>query len=72
MANCHADLAFLDPPYNVRIGAVVGRGRTKHSEFAMASGEMLRADTRMTHLTANLSRKHVAQRQEGTDRRDSQ
>jgi DNA modification methylase len=40
MAPCRADMAFLDPPYNVRIGGVVGRGRTKHSEFAMASGEM--------------------------------
>jgi DNA modification methylase len=40
MAHCRADMAFLDPPYNVRIGGVVGRGRTKHSEFAMASGEM--------------------------------
>jgi DNA modification methylase len=44
MAHCRADMAFLDPPYNVRIGAVVGRGRTKHSEFAMASGEMSPAD----------------------------
>src|SRR5438034_9247096 len=44
MAHCRADLAFLDPPYNVRIGGVVGRGRTKHSEFAMASGEMSPAD----------------------------
>ena len=35
-----AAMAFLDPPYNVRIGSVVGRGRTKHREFAMASGEM--------------------------------
>jgi DNA modification methylase len=40
MAGCRADLAFLDPPYNVRIAGVVGRGKTKHSEFAMASGEM--------------------------------
>jgi DNA modification methylase len=40
MVGCRADLAFLDPPYNVRIAAVVGRGKTKHSEFAMASGEM--------------------------------
>jgi ParB-like nuclease domain/DNA methylase len=40
MAHCRADMAFIDPPYNVRIGGVVGRGRTKHSEFAMASGEM--------------------------------
>jgi DNA modification methylase len=44
MEHCRADMAFLDPPYNVRIGGVVGRGRTKHSEFAMASGEMSPAD----------------------------
>ena len=44
MAHCRADSAFLDPPYNVRIGGVVGRGRTKHPEFAMASGEMSSAD----------------------------
>jgi DNA modification methylase len=44
MVHCRADVAFLDPPYNVRIGGVVGRGRTKHSEFAMASGEMSSAD----------------------------
>jgi DNA modification methylase len=44
MAHRPADMAFLDPPYNVRIGGVVGRGRTKHSEFAMASGEMSSAD----------------------------
>jgi DNA modification methylase len=41
---CRADLAFLDPPYNLRLGGVVGRGRTKHSEFAMASGEMSSPD----------------------------
>jgi DNA modification methylase len=35
-----AAMAFLDPPYNVRVRSVVGRGRTKHGEFAMASGEM--------------------------------
>jgi DNA modification methylase len=40
MTSCRADVAFLDPPYNVRIAGVVGRGKTKHSEFAMASGEM--------------------------------
>jgi DNA modification methylase len=39
-----AAMAFLDPPYNVRVGSVVGRGRTKHGEFAMASGEMSRRD----------------------------
>jgi ParB-like nuclease domain/DNA methylase len=36
-----ADLVFTDPPYNVRIdGHVSGLGRVRHSEFAMASGEM--------------------------------
>jgi DNA modification methylase len=39
-----AAMAFLDPPYNVKIATVVGRGRTKHAEFAMASGEMSRQD----------------------------
>jgi DNA modification methylase len=36
-----ADMAFLDPPYNVRVdGHTGGRGRIKHREFACASGEM--------------------------------
>lgn len=36
-----AEMAFLDPPYNVPIaGHVGGRGRIKHREFVCASGEM--------------------------------
>ena len=36
-----AVMAFLDPPYNVRVdGHVGGRGRIKHRDFACASGEM--------------------------------
>jgi DNA modification methylase len=36
-----AFMVFNDPPYNVRIGGHVGgRGRTKHREFAAASGEL--------------------------------
>ena len=36
-----AEMAFLDPPYNVKVaGHVGGRGRIKHGEFACASGEM--------------------------------
>ena len=38
-----ARMAFLDPPYNVRIADVQGRGRIKHPEFAHASGEMTTA-----------------------------
>jgi DNA modification methylase len=40
-----ADTAFLDPPYNVRIGGhAVAAG--SHREFAMASGEMKEAEFR--------------------------
>jgi DNA modification methylase len=36
-----ARMVFSDPPYNVAIdGHVGGAGKTKHREFAMASGEM--------------------------------
>lgn len=36
-----AAMVFTDPPYNVEIdGHVSGLGRTRHAEFAMASGEM--------------------------------
>src|SRR5947209_2529408 len=44
MTGCRADMAFLDVPYNLKISGVVGRGKTKHSEFAMASGEMSSPD----------------------------
>ena len=44
MGRERAAMAFLDPPYNVRIKSIVGRGRIKHGEFAMASGEMSTAD----------------------------
>jgi DNA modification methylase len=36
-----AQMAFADPPYNVRVnGHVSGLGKRRHREFAMASGEM--------------------------------
>ena len=36
-----AEMVFTDPPYNVKIDRnVCGSGNIKHSEFAMASGEM--------------------------------
>ena len=41
MGEARAAMAFLDPPYNVRVRDIVGRGQIKHSEFAMASGETL-------------------------------
>lgn len=39
-----ADMAFLDPPYNVAVSSIVGRGKTKHPEFAEASGEQSSAE----------------------------
>ena len=44
MGGGRAAMAFLDPPYNVRVRDIVGRGRIKHTEFAMASGELSRAE----------------------------
>jgi DNA modification methylase len=38
-----AQMAFLDPPYNLKIRSIVGRGKTQHREFPMASGEMMPA-----------------------------
>ena len=36
-----AEMMVTDPPYNVRVdGHAMGRGRVRHREFAMASGEM--------------------------------
>lgn len=40
MGRERADMVFSDPPYNVRISSVQGRGKIKHREFASASGEM--------------------------------
>jgi len=41
MQGLRADVVFTDPPYNVPIdGHVSGKGRVRHRDFAMASGEM--------------------------------
>jgi len=40
MGSDRADVAVLDPPYNLHIKGIGGRGSVKHKEFAMASGEM--------------------------------
>ncbi len=42
MASNRAAMVFADPPYNVSVKSIQGRGRVKHGEFAMASGEMSR------------------------------
>jgi DNA modification methylase len=35
-----AAAVFCDPPYNLRARAIGGRGRIRHADFAIASGEM--------------------------------
>jgi DNA modification methylase len=57
-----AQQVITDPPYNVRIaGHAMGRGRVKHADFAMASGEMSSAEfvrfleTCMTLVNAHVS-----------------
>jgi DNA modification methylase len=42
MGRERAAMVFADPPYNVQVASVVGRGKIKHREFASASGEMSR------------------------------
>ncbi len=46
LMNCGvATMSFVDPPYNVSVTKHVGGlGKIKHAEFAMASGEMSRAE----------------------------
>ena len=44
LADDLAQMVVADPPYNVRInGHAVGRGKVRHREFKMASGEMSKA-----------------------------
>jgi DNA modification methylase len=40
MARDRATMVFADPPYNLQISSIVGRGKIRHREFASASGEM--------------------------------
>lgn len=53
-------MVFTDPPFNVKIdGHVGGLGKVRHREFAMASGEMSRAEF-VTFLTAVFERMAAA------------
>jgi DNA modification methylase len=60
MAGAKAQFVITDPPYNVPVtGHVSGLGKTRHREFAMASGEMTAKQftsflmTSFTHLAEN-------------------
>ena len=37
-----AQMIFSDPPYNVEMKSISGKGKAKHTDFAMAAGEMSR------------------------------
>ena len=55
MGRDRAAQVFADPPYNVQVSSVVGRGKIKHREFASASGEMSRDEfTRFLASTFSL------------------
>lgn len=43
MGGARAAMVFADPPYNVAMKSVQGRGKIKHSDFVMAAGEMSKA-----------------------------
>jgi hypothetical protein len=56
MDSAEAEMVFTDPPYNVKIdGNAMGRGKIRHREFAMASGEMSAAEFTQ-FLTTTLGR----------------
>ena len=61
MAGDQAAMVFADPPYNVSVRSIQGRGKIKHGEFAMASGEMSKAQfTSFLADTTGLAARHSA------------
>lgn len=46
MNGASAAAVFCDPPYNVAVRTIGGRGRIQHREFAFASGEMSKTQYR--------------------------
>jgi hypothetical protein len=61
MGGERARMVFTDPPYNVSVSSIRGRGRLKHREFVVASGEMRRAQfERFLVQVLSLAAKHSA------------
>jgi DNA modification methylase len=59
MGRERAAMVFTDPPYGVRIASVQGRGKVRHREFLMGSGEMSREEhTRFLSDSLALAVKH--------------
>lgn len=62
MAGQSAAMGFADPPYNVSIASVQGRGKIKHREFVKASGELSRPEfIRFLRQFIRLAAKHSAE-----------
>ena len=62
MGGEQAAMVFTDPPYNVRISSVQGRGKIRHREFVLGSGEMTRPEyTSFLAGFLGLSVKHSAE-----------
>jgi DNA modification methylase len=54
MAGQRADIAFVDPPFNIAIaGNVSGKGKKRHKNFVMAAGEMTESEF-ITFLSTSL------------------
>jgi DNA modification methylase len=61
MASKPAAMVFTDPPYNVRVSSIQGRGKIKHREFVAASGEMSPEEfIRFLGACLSLAAKHSA------------
>ncbi len=59
MGNDLAVMVITDPPYNVKVSSIQGKGKIKHREFVQGSGEMSGAQfTRFLRLPLTLSAKH--------------
>jgi ParB-like chromosome segregation protein Spo0J len=58
MSGARAATVFTDPPYNLRMRAIGGRGRIQHPEFGFASGEMSQPEFRtfLSQTLGNASR----------------
>ena len=61
MAGKSAAMVFTDPPYNLRVSSIQGRGKIRHREFVTASGEMSPEDfTQFLRDCLALAAKHSA------------
>jgi DNA modification methylase len=58
MGGTNSAMLWTDPPYNVRVSSIQGRGKIKHPEFVAGSGEMSKSDY-INFLTTTLG--HAAE-----------